>query len=197
MFTVYKIINKITEEYYIGVHKTDIPNDDYFGSGLRIKRSIKKYGKECFVKDVLFVFETKEEAFEKERNILFELLNEKHCLNIAQGGMGGNNFEGKKHTEETKRIIGLASASVKRSKKSKALIEKERNMRLTIFEGKWFSEESIHKMRKAKLNKPRSPETKDKIRQTMTGKSLSEEHKQKIREGHLKRQPNFENSKSP
>lgn len=196
MFTVYKVINKITEEYYIGVHKTDDPNDEYFGSGLRIKRSIQKYGKSYFAKEILFVFETKEEAFQKETNLLRDLLNEKHCLNIAQGGMGGNNFGGKHHTEETKRIIGLASSKVKRIR-SKISIEKEKNTRLAAYQGNWFSDDSVDKMKKSKLNKPRSQETKDKIRQKMKGRILSEETKNKIRKGHLKRHSNLENIQLP
>ena len=42
---LYQIVNKVTGEFYTGVHKGH-QQDGYWGSGIRIKRSIKKYGKE-------------------------------------------------------------------------------------------------------------------------------------------------------
>ena len=59
IYTVYKITNTINNRYYIGVHKTTNPNDSYYGSGLVIKEAIKKYGKENFIKEILFTFENK------------------------------------------------------------------------------------------------------------------------------------------
>lgn len=102
MYTVYKVINTDTQEYYIGVHKTDDPNDGYYGSGLRIKRAIRKYGKKTFVKEILFIYDTKEEAFQKEVDLLKHHINEDLCLNLSEGGQGGSNFQGKTHSEETR-----------------------------------------------------------------------------------------------
>ena len=42
VYTVYKIVNLTNEKYYIGVHKTSDPNDSYYGSGVAIKKAIKK-----------------------------------------------------------------------------------------------------------------------------------------------------------
>ena len=113
MYTVYKITNIITNEYYIGVHKTDNPKDDYFGSGIHIKRQVKKYGKQNFSKDILYIFDNKDDAFNKEKELLSIHLNEKLCINIAKGGEGGSLFEGKHHTEETKQKNRLGALGKK------------------------------------------------------------------------------------
>ena len=48
---VYKITNKVNGKIYVGQDSKNNPN--YFGSGTNIKRAIKKYGLENFVKEVV------------------------------------------------------------------------------------------------------------------------------------------------
>ena len=48
---IYKITNLINGKIYIGQDSND--RLDYFGSGLLIKRAIKKYGKENFNKQII------------------------------------------------------------------------------------------------------------------------------------------------
>lgn len=43
-YIIYKITNKVNQKFYIGIHKTENINDDYYGSGHCIKAAIKKYG---------------------------------------------------------------------------------------------------------------------------------------------------------
>ena len=88
MYTVYKVTNNINNKTYIGVHKTDIINDSYMGSGIAIKNAILKYGKENFTKEILLVTEDKHQAysFEKELTLNF---NEGNNYNMKLGGVGG------------------------------------------------------------------------------------------------------------
>ena len=92
MYTVYKIINDINDRYYIGVHKTQNPYDSYMGSGRAIKHAISKYGSDHFTKDILHVFDTKEEAYAKEVELLNEHLNNALCYNMNAGGHGGFDY---------------------------------------------------------------------------------------------------------
>lgn len=50
---IYKITNTITGKIYIGKHSTDNLDDGYLGSGIYIRRSIKKYGTDKFIKEVI------------------------------------------------------------------------------------------------------------------------------------------------
>lgn len=102
IFTVYKITNLLTNEYYIGVHKTINPNDNYLGSGIHIKNQVNKYGKENFIKEILFIFDKEKDAYQKEIELIEENINNKLCLNIGPGGIGGAKFKGKHHTNVAK-----------------------------------------------------------------------------------------------
>ena len=68
-YFVYKITNLINGKYYIGVHK-GTKYDGYLGSGKLIKKAISKYGVENFNKEILFEFNTKDEAYSKEKELV-------------------------------------------------------------------------------------------------------------------------------
>lgn len=87
VYTVYKTINIITDEYYIGVHKTNNPNDSYLGSGYKFQVNVEKYGKKNFKKFILRIFKTPWEALHEE-SLLVDV-NDILCLNLTKGGAGG------------------------------------------------------------------------------------------------------------
>lgn len=89
-YTIYKTVNLINGKMYIGKHATENIGDDYLGSGLLLKKSIRKYGKENFKKEILYVFDNEEEMNRKEIEILNEhILKDDSYYNIAAGGQGG------------------------------------------------------------------------------------------------------------
>jgi hypothetical protein len=88
MYTVYKTTNIINGKYYIGVHMTSNPNDDYLGSGRAIEEAIRKYGKDSFKKEILFMTESKVEAYKKEAELTIDFNTNKN-YNMRLGGVGG------------------------------------------------------------------------------------------------------------
>lgn len=94
---IYKTTNIITNEYYVGMHSTFNINDDYMGSGYRLKRSIKKYGTENFRFEIIEWLNDRESLIKKEKEIVNEeLLKDPLCLNLKPGGTGGFNNDAHK-----------------------------------------------------------------------------------------------------
>lgn len=107
-YTVYRITNKINNKTYHGMHKTKRLDDGYMGSGKVIKRAIEKHGVESFQKDILFVFETKEEMALKEAEIVNpEYLASGMTYNLKEGGRGGFDYVNSVVTIEQRRTAGL------------------------------------------------------------------------------------------
>lgn len=84
-YIVYLTTNKINKKIYIGVHATETPEkfDGYYGDGVSRKHpilhpktpfqyAIKKYGYDAFERSTIKIFDSYEEAFKLER----ELVNE-------------------------------------------------------------------------------------------------------------------------
>ena len=92
-YTVYKTTCLVNNKIYIGVHKTLKENDSYLGSGTAFKNAEAKYGKSSFVKDILAIFDTKEEAYSLERELVTEeFIQLDTNYNLKPGGEGGWDF---------------------------------------------------------------------------------------------------------
>jgi len=105
-YTIYKTINTINGKYYIGKHQTKNPYDNYYGSGLALLKAIKKYGKNKFIKKILFIFDSEEEMNKKEKEIINEdFIKLSNVYNMGLGGEGGPQFKGRKHSIKTKKIL--------------------------------------------------------------------------------------------
>lgn len=86
---VYKTTCQINNRYYIGMHSTDVIEDGYLGSGVRINRSIVKHGRRSHTREILKFLSSREAAalFEKEL-ITSALRADPLCLNCGPGGLG-------------------------------------------------------------------------------------------------------------
>lgn len=105
-YTIYKITNRKNGKIYIGKHQTNDLNDGYFGSGVALVQALKKYGKDSFEKEILFIFDNVHEMNNKEKEIITEeFVARRDTYNLGIGGEGGPHFKGHKHTTETKKKL--------------------------------------------------------------------------------------------
>ncbi len=88
---LYKITNKLNGKYYIGVHTGDIFKDDYWGSGIILKESIEKHGKENFEREIIKQLNNKKEIYKLESEIVNEqFIHNQQTYNVSLGGNGGD-----------------------------------------------------------------------------------------------------------
>lgn len=85
---VYKTTCLLTNRYYIGIHSTFNIDDGYIGSGKRLKYSIKKYGKENHIKEILEFVKERKELEKKEIDLINEYIGDINCMNLTKGGFG-------------------------------------------------------------------------------------------------------------
>ena len=87
---IYKITNLVNNKIYIGKDTTSDPN--YFGSGLIISRSLKKYGMENFIKEIIDETDDYNVLSKKEIYWIsyYKSTDRKIGYNIAPGGDGGD-----------------------------------------------------------------------------------------------------------
>jgi hypothetical protein len=121
-YYLYKTTNLVNDKIYIGVHQTNDIDDGYMGSGKVIQHAIKKYGIDNFSKEILQIFNSKDEMFEREREIVNEIfLEQGNVYNLALGGSGGSILLNRKpfcqnHTQDTKDKISSSRKNKQISK---------------------------------------------------------------------------------
>lgn len=195
---VYKTTCAITGRYYIGLHSTDNLDDDYLGSGIRIIRSVAKYGRENHTRVILEEFDTRIAASDREKQLItLELRADPLCLNSGAGGLGAVDRPTTK--DETRAKLSAASKQYVRTKEwyEKAVATRTKNdsykhtdeAKKKISEagtGRTHTEETRKKLSLKNTGQKRTAETCENISKSRLGKSIvlppfSVAHKESIR----------------
>jgi len=208
---IYKITNTINGKIYIG--KSEKNNEKYYGSGILIKKSIIKYGKENFSKEILEEFDNIERLNEREIywiNLL-DSRNPKIGYNIAPGGEGFDirelpnyqeikekmdksphltkSFLEKYGEERSKEILSRRSKTFKENGKTKGdkNSSKKEEVRKKISEGnKKFLKNNLDSLERVKNQCKKMQENKKgKTFEDLYGVEKSIELKKKLREDKL------------
>lgn len=192
---IYKTINQINGKYYIGMHSTDILEDNYIGSGMRLWHAIKKYGRENFIKEILEFLPDRKTLSEREEQIVnYDLISDPLCMNLQLGGYHSTGTLGKKYSEESrkkmsewkrtaeiKQKISESHMGLRPCSETRLKMSKSAKKRITDgMKGKIHTEETKRKISESKKGKIMSDEFKRKNSESHKGKIHTEETRQKI-----------------
>ena len=171
---IYKTTNLKNGMFYVGMHSSDNLNDGYLGSGTRLRRSIRKNGKENFKIEILEFFPNRLSLSLREKELVNEnLLKDPMCMNLKPGGSGGfvNHQHRKRFIESAKKNLIKGSPEVQ-----KLLMNDEWN--------KWFSTRVKLGLQKSNFdhatfrNRLHTEETKRKMREVQKGKGIGKSNSQ-------------------
>lgn len=179
-YIIYKTTNLINNKIYVGKHMTKNLNDAYMGSGLLIKKAIKKYGLKNFLKEILYSFSNEEEMNLKENQIVNnEFIKLSNTYNIALGGQGGlitsdPLFRSQINLKISLSKYGKKNPKISKLKKGIQLSENTKKKISLALKNRKFSDKHKQLIGKANKGKIRSIETKKQISDTLKNKSKEE-----------------------
>lgn len=158
-YIVYCTINLLNDKFYVGVHETENPDvfDGYLGNQVKVncpntfmrprsafQFAVKKFGTKSFKRITLFVYDTLEEAYRKEREIVNKefiesdynynyVINERSLDSINQFNISGKLI---KHWRTIEEAAEFYNCSVK-------LIKNQMNRKYKLFDSYWSKNKSI------------------------------------------------------
>jgi hypothetical protein len=161
---LYRVSDSVTGKFYIGKHKGRV-QQGYWGSGIRINRHIKKYGKQNMKYETL-VIGSEKYIFDIEKMYLTDdyIKANPDCLNLCKGGVGGN-FGGNPWNKGKTGVQTAWNKGIPFSEETKKKLSK-------AWEKRVISEETKAKMSKSRMGKlpyVMTDEVKSKISNTLKG----------------------------
>jgi len=159
---IYFTTNLINGKKYIGQKQSEFFVENYKGSGVYIRKDIKKYGLDKFETKILEWCEDRESLNERESYWIeyYDAVNDDGFYNFASGGQGFN--KGSKFSEEHKKAISNAVSGEKNHNYGRKLNENQ--------------EKSLERGRHA----PASEKLKKRLSEIRTGCDVSKETRDKL-----------------
>lgn len=184
---IYLTTNLITNEKYIGKHHGKI-DDGYLGSGTILQRAIKKYGKENFKREILYVSKDSQENNLKEKEFIkkYNAVEDKTFYNISEGGDGGDIFhclpieqQEKLRQSQRERMLGEKNPSfgIHLSEETKEKIRQNRDTSyMQTKEYKKNMSKATSGEKNGMYGKKHTEESKQKMSESKKGKKLGKEN---------------------
>jgi group I intron endonuclease len=155
---IYITTNLTNGKMYIGQAKFRNPSYDnmYLGSGVFLKKAVKKYGRKSFTKEIIFVADCLENLNWAERMFITEhsAVKSSKYYNFSPGGKASLGFTGKTHTAErnaklSKKLMGHSVSkdtreAVGRAAKMRCGKNNYRAIRVDIFNSSGILQHSCH-----------------------------------------------------
>jgi hypothetical protein len=205
-YIIYETINLVNNKKYCGAHVCEDLNDGYLGSGSRLKDAIRKYGKDKFSREILFMAFDYDAMWAAEAILVDQTwIDRPDTYNICLGGRGSRGYKritsdntlalqsirGKerwarldyrlKNIESQKQRRHPEVTRLKMSKSHSGIPNSESHSN-NISAGlkKRFEDPAARLQRSIQATETNNrPEVKSKIQQALTGIQRSEETKQR------------------
>ena len=200
----YKIINLINNKIYVGIHSCECNffDTNYYGSGELIIKSLAKYGKCNFKREVLLECDTRKKVSDFEAFVVNDyFVNRVDNYNLRTGGdneyqhhnstknkmknnmLGANNHRfGTTPSQETKDKLRNSLSGRTSPMKGRTLSDQHKQALITANIGRHrsHSQETKDKISAALIGNEVLQETKDKISKSMKGRVKSAETKKRM-----------------
>ena len=184
---IYETTNLINGKKYIGKHKSNKFDSNYYGSGTGILKAIEKYGKENFKVRILEEIDTNQKDLDCKEVYYIEKYNAVKNELYYNNSYGGEN-EGWFGVNKAKIELGVTKETKLKMSKSQQghpsyfrLMSEKSRIKISKTLKDWYksniiSDETRYKIGSAMRGKHHSKETKEKISNSLKGRKLSKEH---------------------
>lgn len=184
---IYKTTNLTNGKIYIGKHSTDNLDDGYLGSGKYLKQSIKKYGKNNFISEVIEFADSELRLKELEKYYISLYnstdINVGYNIVIGSSGVSTHKMSSRQKTSNT--MKGRVKTDLHLQHISEALTgRKLPDYVVQKLRGKKRSEEFRKKISIINKGRKHTEETRIRISKSNKGKKLSLETRHKMSKSH-------------